>query len=90
MTEDAQKVLQWCQANQSRHTRPIGGKDCPTVNLWWHGLARALGYDADCREATGRSLAALDELRKAGRLAHFDEGPGTFNHTTLCYVPVTG
>jgi hypothetical protein len=62
----------------------------PSESIAAYPTDRALGYEADCREATARSLTALDELRKDGWLAHFDEGPGTFNHTTLCYVPVTG
>ena len=88
LSEDARKILQWCEANTSQHTRPIRGKDCPVVNLWWHGTARALGYGADCSEATRRTLDALDELRKAGRLARYDEGPNTYGHTTTCLVPV--
>ena len=86
MTEDATAILAWCQANLSKHTRLIAGRECPTINLWWHGTARALGYDADCREATARTLAAFAELRSAGQLASYDEGPATFGHTTLCYT----
>jgi hypothetical protein len=87
VTEDAKVILTWCAANLSRHTRRIAGKDCPVVNIWWHGMARALGYEADCRESLDRALKALQELHEAGLLARYDEGPNTYGHTTTCFVP---
>ncbi|WP_316397330.1 hypothetical protein [Bradyrhizobium sp. 33ap4] len=88
ISTDARVVLAWCATNQSQtSSRVIKGKICPVVNIWWTGIARALGYADDCREATLRALDAMRELRKAGLLAHYDEGSNTFGHTTTCFVP---
>lgn len=85
---NARAVLAWCATHQSAATRQISGKTCPAVNLDWNGLARAQGFaDDSAAGATKSSLAALQELREAGCLAHYYEGPGTFGHTTLCFVP---
>jgi len=86
--KDAKVVLAWCAVNTHEiAVRFVLGKQCPTIWLNWNGLARSLGYDADCREATIRSLAALNELKAVGLLASFDEGPNCFGHSTLCFVP---
>lgn len=86
---NARAVLAWCVTHQhSTAKRQIGGKACPAVNLDWNGLARAQGFENDSAEgATRSSLAALQELREAGCLAHYDEGPEAFGHKTLCFVP---
>lgn len=88
MTPNAEKMLAWVDANLAQHTRQIRGQTCPVVNLWWHGMARALGFaDDNAPGATRASLDALDELRAAGKLAWYCEGPETYGHTTTCRVP---
>lgn len=88
VSDNARAVLAWCVMHQSSATRQIGNKICPVVSIEWNGLAEAQGFKNDLADgATKSSLAALQELRQAGCLAHYDEGPGTFGHTTLCFVP---
>lgn len=88
ISRNAKVVLTWCAAHtDSTATRLVRGKALPVVNLNWHGLARAQGFaDDNTPGATRSSLDALDELRAAGLLAHYDEGVTTFGHTTTVFV----
>jgi uncharacterized protein (DUF2235 family) len=50
-------------------------------------MAQAQGFrDDNTPGATRSTLNALDELRAAGLLAHYDEGIETFGHTTTVFV----
>lgn len=85
---NARAVLAWCITHQSKDAyRTVRGKRLPVVNLNWDGLAQAVGHSSDSRESFCIVHSALDELRADGLLFNYDEGPGTFGHTTLCFVP---
>jgi len=88
MSPNAESLLTWFRQNASKTAfRVIKGRECPVVNLYWHGMAQAIGFPNDnALGATRASLAAMDELRAAGFIVRYDEGPGTYGHTTTCLI----
>lgn len=94
MSPNAETLLTWFRQNASKTAfRVIKGRECPVVNLYWHGMAKAIGFThangfshADIDGATRATLDAMDELRAAGFIARYDEGPGTYGHTTTCLI----
>lgn len=89
MLSDSATTVLYCCA-KSLHptaTRRVRGKDCPVINLDWNAMARAQGFSNDAdRGATTATLRALQELRDAGLTAWYDEGSGTFGHTTTVLI----
>lgn len=86
ISSSAAAILACCAANLHKSaTRTIGKKACPTVWVNWGAMAAALGLDE--KAAFRPTIAALNELKEAGLLADFDEGAGSYGHSTLCFVP---